>query len=55
MKVEKIFEILALMERLRDILRQTAPVHRFSPEEKNQIQQSIQKAKEILDELEGSL
>ncbi|MFH1449481.1 MAG: hypothetical protein ABIG09_03610 [bacterium] len=44
-----------MIEKFRDILRQKAPLHKFNPEEKEEVKQLLQKAKETLGKLEESI
>lgn len=50
--VDKIFEVIELMEELRDILRKTAPLHLLNTQQKQNAKELISKAKGILNELE---
>ncbi|MEW6096529.1 MAG: hypothetical protein AB1567_08395 [bacterium] len=53
--VDKIFEVIELMEELRDTLRKTAPLHLLNTKQKQETKELISKAKSILNELEESL
>ncbi|MEW6607589.1 MAG: hypothetical protein AB1414_09060 [bacterium] len=53
--VEGMFEVIKLIEKLRDIFRQTAPLHILNSQQKQQAKQLLSTAKNILDKLEKSL
>lgn len=50
--VDNIFRVLELIENLRDIFRQTAPLHKFDAQQANQIKDVLQEAKKLLNEIE---
>lgn len=54
-KADNIFKILELMEQLRDVLRQTAPLHKFDSQQSDKVRQAIQHVKNLLNELEESV
>ena len=53
--VDNIFSVLELIENLRDIFRQTAPLHKFDSQQTNKIRDDIQQAKKLLNEIETCL
>lgn len=53
--VNRVFEVIELMERLRDIFRKTAPLHLLTTQQKQEAKELISKAKSRLNELEESL
>jgi hypothetical protein len=53
--VDRTFEVIGLMEELRDIWRKTAPLYKLSEEEKRKSLSIIQKAITSLKEIEKSL
>ncbi|MDI6791760.1 MAG: hypothetical protein QME81_02670 [bacterium] len=55
LKPNTIFEMLELMEKLRDILRQTAPLHEFNLQQRDEVKQILEQAKKRLTELEESI
>lgn len=54
-KTDNIFKILELIEQLRDMLRQTAPLHKFDSQQRDKVRQVIQQVKNLLNELEVSV
>jgi flagellin-specific chaperone FliS len=53
--VDRTFEVMGLMEELRDIWRESAPLHRLSDDERKRAISIIQRAIELLKEIEGTL
>lgn len=53
--VDRVFEVIELMEVLRDIFRKTAPLHLLNTQQKQEAKELISKAKSRLNELEESL
>lgn len=53
--VNRVFEVIELMEWLRDIFRKTAPLHLLNTQQKQEAKELISKAKNRLNELEESL
>ncbi len=53
--VDRIFSVLELLENLRDVYRQTAPLHKFDSQQTDKIKDNIEQAKKLLDEIEATL
>jgi hypothetical protein len=53
--VDRVFEVIELMEELRDIFRRTAPLHALNTQQNQQVRKLISKAKNTLNELEDTL
>jgi Sep-tRNA:Cys-tRNA synthetase len=49
------FEALFAIEDLREILRETAPFHKLTNEQKRQVRDILSRIKKALDEIEGEL
>jgi hypothetical protein len=52
-QVDTLFEALFALTDLRVLLRETAPLHRFSEEQRVRARESVARAKEALLRLEG--
>jgi hypothetical protein len=52
-QVDPLFEALFALTDLRVLLRETAPLHKFSEEQRAQARESLTRAKEALLRLEG--
>ncbi len=52
-RVDTLFEALFALTDLRVLLRETAPLHKFSGEQRAQARESVARAKEALLRLEG--
>ena len=52
-QVDTLFEALFALTDLRVLLRETAPLHKFSEEQQAQARESVARAKEALLRLEG--
>jgi len=52
-QVDPLFEALFALTDLRVLLRETAPLHRFSEEQRARARESVVRAKEALLRLEG--
>jgi hypothetical protein len=52
-QVDTLFEALFALTDLRVLLRETAPQHKFSKEQRAQARKSVARAKEALSRLEG--
>ncbi|MDI6736166.1 MAG: hypothetical protein QME42_08255 [bacterium] len=53
--VDNIFRVLELLENLRDVFRQTAPLHKFDSQQARKIKDDIGQAKKLLNEIEESI
>lgn len=53
--VENTFKVTELMEELKDIFRQTAPLHEFNPSQREEALKLIGAARAALDKLEALL
>jgi hypothetical protein len=53
--VDRTFEVMGLMEELRDIWRKTSPLHNLSDEEKEKASSIIHRATELLKEIERDI
>lgn len=51
-ETELTFECLFLLEDIRQVLRDTAPAHKFSAEQKKKVKELITKVKKNLDEIQ---
>jgi len=49
--VENTFKVIGAMEELRDLFRKTAPIHRFTPAEREEALSLIDQAKTSLEEI----
>jgi len=52
-QVDTLFEALFALTDLRVLFRETAPLHKFSEEQRTQARESVARAKEALVRLEG--
>jgi len=50
-----LYEVLFSMEEVRELLRQTAPDHRLSDEQKRQFRELLERVRKSLDLMEGRL
>ena len=53
--IENTFTVTEMMEELKDIFRQTAPLHNLSPSQREDALKLIGAARAALDKLEASL
>ena len=53
--VDKTFEALFLLEDLRQVWRDTAPLHKLTPEQKSHAQKILCQVKECVDEMLSSV
>lgn len=52
--VDRTFDVIGLMEELRDVWRKSAPLYNLLDEEREKVVSIIRRAKELLEEMERS-